>query len=440
MTTTDTICALATPNGNASVAIIRISGPKALAIAKYATQSELSPRYAHLTSFYDHEGEVIDQGIALFFPAPHSFTGEDVVEFQPHGNPFICENIIRTLNQLGVRLALPGEFSERAFLNGKLDLAQLEAIADLITSGSEQAARSAVLSMQGIFSEKVNEVLQQLIQLRTHIEASLDFSEEDIETETRTIVVKKLEGLNNTLENLFVLAHQGVKLQQGVTIVLTGSPNVGKSSLFNTLCAEERAIVTNIPGTTRDVVAADIDLNGVPVRLLDTAGIREQAETIEKEGISRAQSAIDAADVVVHVYDAQYLKENHNVDNHHDHITVINKIDLIDDCESLTNVGLLISAKTGEGVSDLRHAIERKLNLFPSEQQAPFSARNRHLDALSKSRSHITNSLNHIDNQSPLELAAEELRLAQLQLSEITGEFTPDDLLDYVFREFCIGK
>lgn len=440
MATTETICALATPNGNASVAIIRISGPNALAIAKFVTHTELSPRHAHFTSFYDNESDIIDQGIAIYFPSPHSFTGEDVVELQPHGNPYVCENIIRALTALGARLALPGEFSERAFVNGKLDLTQLEAIADLISSGSEQAAKSAVLSMQGKFSEKVNEIQHQLIQLRTHIEASLDFSEEDIETETRSIVSKKLEQLNSDIAVLFELAQKGVKLQQGVTIVLTGSPNVGKSSLFNTLCEEDRAIVTNIPGTTRDIVAADIEINGMPVRLLDTAGIREQAEPIEKEGITRAHSAIDAADLVIHIYDSQNVNKEMIPDNTDKNLVVINKMDLIRENTSYKSLGVMISAKTTEGLSNLREAIVKRLNLLPTEQQAPFSARNRHLEALVKSRQHVSKGLEHMNNYSPLELSAEELRIAQQYLGEITGEFTPDDLLDYVFREFCIGK
>ena len=440
MATTETICALATPNGNASVGIIRVSGPHARDIAKQITHIELIPRYAHFTSFFDYEDVTIDQGIAIFFPAPHSFTGEDVVEIQPHGNPFICERIIRTLNALGARMALPGEFSERAFINGKLDLTQLEAIADLIASGSELAAKSAVLSMQGKFSEKVNEILQQLIQLRTHIEASLDFSEEDIEIETRAVVGKKLAALDESIADLFVLAEKGVKLQKGTTIVLTGSPNVGKSSLFNALCADDRAIVTNIPGTTRDIVSVDIEINGMPIRLLDTAGIRERAELVEQEGISRAQAAIESSDLVIHVYDCQEDHEEINQKNEKDSLSVINKIDLITDDAKFKNKGVLISAKTGFGLDNLRDEIIQRLSIFPSEQLAPFSARNRHVEALSNSRKHILAGIEHIDNQSSLELAAEELRLAQQQLSEITGEFTPDDLLDYVFREFCIGK
>ena len=440
MTTSETICALATPNGNASVGIIRISGPNAYSIASQVTRKKLLPRYAHFSSFYDDSDAILDQGIALYFPAPYSFTGEDVVELQPHGNPFICEHIIRRLKGLGARLALPGEFSERAFLNGKLDLTQLEGIADLITSGSEQAAKSAVLSMRGKFSEKVNEILQQLIQLRTHIEASLDFSEEDIEIETRAVVHTKLQHLDCALVKLFELAQQGVKLQQGMTIVLTGSTNVGKSSLFNALCADDRAIVTNIPGTTRDIVSVDIDLNGMPIRLLDTAGIRDHAEQIEQEGIARAHSAIEDADLVIQVVDCQDDNLNLQEDKNTDQLVVINKIDLMEDNTSVKDYGVLVSAKTGEGVDTLRNEIINRINISPTDKEPPFSARRRHLDALSHCREHIVKGSEHIKNQAPLELAAEELRLAQQQLSEITGEFTPDDLLDYVFREFCIGK
>ncbi len=441
MSKTETICALATPSGNASVGIIRLSGPCALEIAKKVTHKDLTPRYAHFSVFFDQDNDVIDQGIAIYFPAPNSFTGEEVVELQPHGNPYVYQRIINAINKLGARHALAGEFSERAFINGKLDLTQLEAIADLIASGSEQAARSAVQSMQGKFSEQVQLILNQLIQIRTHIEASLDFAEEDIETEAREIVSKKLTTLSTEINVLFDIAQKGAKLQKGFTIVLTGSPNVGKSSLFNALCVQDRAIVTNIPGTTRDVVSVDMELNGIPIRLLDTAGIREHAEQIEQEGIVRAKSAMEIADAIIHVLDGTELAAEHNFENTvENNITVVNKSDLLDNDFNQPGKAILISAKTGQGLDKLRNQICQLLHIQPSEQQAPFSARARHLDALRRCLQHFERALDQTNKLSPLELVAEELRIAQQILGEITGEFTPDDLLDYVFREFCIGK
>ncbi len=441
MSTSETICALASSSGNASVAIIRISGPKSLSIAQLITKTSLKPRYAHFTSFYDENDQAIDQGISIYFKAPHSFTGEDVVELQPHGNPYVCQQILQQATQQGARLAIAGEFSERAFLNGKLDLTQLEAIADLISSGSQQAARSAVQSMQGKFSEQVNILLQQLIQIRTHIEASLDFADEDIETETRRAVTKKVVQLKQQINELSKLAKHGAQLQKGYTVVLTGSPNVGKSSLFNALCGEDRAIVTDIPGTTRDVVSADLNINGVPIRLLDTAGIRDHAELIEREGIARAQFALEGADVVIKMFDASRLNSNNEFTNDSDNLlTVVNKCDLVDGHINFSKSVVKISVKTGEGLDILRKELQRVLHIQPSERQAPFSARTRHLEALQRCLKQVELAEQQLNESSPLELAAEECRLAQQILSEITGEFTPDDLLDYVFREFCIGK
>lgn len=441
MSTTETICALASPNGNASVAVIRLSGPKSLSIAQAITKKTLKPRYAHFVSFYDSRDQVIDQGICIYFPAPNSFTGEQVVEFQPHGNPFVCQQMIYNITQLGARLALAGEFSERAFLNGKLDLTQLEAIADLISSGSQQAARSAVQSMRGVFSQQINQLLQQLIQVRTHIEASLDFAEEDIETETRTAVKSKLEAISQQVLDIFEIAQKGAQLQKGYTVVLTGSPNVGKSSLFNALCKQDRAIVTNIPGTTRDVVSVDLQLNGVPIRLLDTAGIRDDAELVEQEGIARAQSAMQTADLVIQLFDGTTLNKDQVFETETNNlIQVVNKEDLLLGDITLPNNVLLISAKNGQGLEQLRQQITQALNIQAPEQQPPFSARMRHIDALERCLSQLKLATDQLNSEAPLELAAEELRLAQQILSEITGEFTPDDLLDYVFREFCIGK
>jgi len=441
----DTICALATPAGHAGVAVIRISGPAALHISQQLTHKKLQVRYAHLSQFFDQDDAVIDQGLAIYFPKPHSFTGEEIVELHPHGNPYICQQLLTRLTQLGARLAIAGEFSERAFLNGKLDLTQLEAIADLIVSGSEQAAKSAVLSMQGKFSEQVNDILQQLILIRTHIEASLDFADEDIELETREKIAQLITQLQSQLDHIIEVAKQGAKLQQGATLVLTGKPNVGKSSLFNALCTQNRAIVTDIPGTTRDVVGMDIDIHGVTLRLLDTAGIREQAEAVEKEGIARAHLAMQNADCVIHVFDRalsdddeiqQTLTQPHA-------ITVINKADLLSEDtppDGDVDSALYISAKTGAGLDALKQKIMQVLGLQSMDQQPPFSARLRHIEALTRVADAIDMARQQIESDTPLELSAEECRTAQQCLAEITGEFTPDDLLDYVFREFCIGK
>lgn len=445
MSQQDTICALATPAGHAGVAVIRISGPAALHISQQLTHKKLQVRYAHLSQFFDQDDRVIDQGLAIYFPKPHSFTGEEIVELHPHGNPYICQQLLTRLTQLGARLAIAGEFSERAFLNGKLDLTQLEAIADLIVSGSEQAAKSAVLSMQGKFSEQVNDILQQLILIRTHIEASLDFADEDIELETREKIAQLITQLQSQLDHIIEVAKQGAKLQQGATLVLTGKPNVGKSSLFNALCTQNRAIVTDIPGTTRDVVGMDIDIHGVTLRLLDTAGIREQAEAVEKEGIARAHLAMQNADCVIHVFDRalsdddeiqQTLTQPHA-------ITVINKADLLSEDtppDGDVDSALYISAKTGAGLDALKQKIMQVLGLQSMDQQPPFSARLRHIEALTRAADAIDMARQQIESDTPLELSAEECRTAQQCLAEITGEFTPDDLLDYVFREFCIGK
>ncbi len=395
MSNNDTICALATPPGHASVAVIRVSGPAALAICQQLSNTTLRARVAHLVSFYDQHTQLIDQGLAIYFPQPHSFTGEHVVELQPHGNPYICQQLLQQLTQLGARLAIAGEFSERAFLNGKLDLAQLEAIADLIASGSEQAARSAVLSMQGKFSDQVTEILQQLILIRTHIEASLDFADEDIELETREKITQLLQQLQTQLHTITHVAKQGAKLQQGATLVLTGKPNVGKSSLFNALCTQNRAIVTDIPGTTRDVVAMDINIEGVALRLLDTAGIRELAEPVEREGIARAQQAIDSADCVIHVFDdVAEIKPDADTDKA---IVVVNKSDLLSANTQTDTVAdvLYVSAKTGVGLDALKQRIINVLGLQSIDQQPPFSARLRHIEALTRA-SHATVSYTHL--------------------------------------------
>lgn len=441
MDTADTICALATPQGNGSVSIVRLSGPNALGIAKSVTHHDLKPRYAHFVSFFSQDDTAIDQGVAIYFPQPNSYTGENVVEFQSHGNPFVTQRLLSELCKHGARLAIAGEFSERAFLNNKLDLSQLEAIADLITSGSEQAARSAVLSMQGRFSQQVQTILQQLIHIRTHIEATLDFAEEDIEVEVKTQMRSKLAETKETIEQLFSVAQKGVQMQQGVSVVLTGQANVGKSSLLNALSTEERAIVTEVPGTTRDTVYVDMEIEGVPMRLVDTAGLRSDVGTVERVGIERAHKAIENADLVIQVIDSS-LEGNLDVaiGDSKNQLKIYNKIDLVADDSHIPAESIRVSAKTGEGLDLLRTQISKCLHTQTNSSQTPFSARSRHLDAMRRALHAIDQAQEQLQEDTPLELAAEELRIAQQCLGEITGEFTPDDLLDYVFRDFCIGK
>ena len=433
----DTICALATPQGRAGVAVTRLSGPDAYPIAKIICGIDLQPRYAHTATFFDQQ-ETIDQGLAIYFPAPHSFTGDDVVEFHTHSNPFIYQRLVNCLCQQGARLAIAGEFSERAFTNGKLDLTQLEAIADLIASGSEQAARSAVMSMQGIFATQVQNIIEHIIRVRTHVEASLDFSEEDIEIETRQNIQQELLEIDEATNQLFTIAQQGVQIQQSACVTIIGKPNVGKSSLLNALSESQQAIVTDIPGTTRDIVSVDVLLNGMQIRLMDTAGMRSSADVVEQEGIERAKQAAQNADLVIEVLDAS---EYQDIAENKQRIVVVNKIDLSQtDTTSFPSFIIKTSAKTGKGLDDLRAEIVRRLEQHNPEQQTPFSARARHLEAMRKSKEALQTSQTMLNDGIVLELVAEELRLGQKHLEEITGQFTPDDLLDYVFREFCIGK
>ena len=440
MAKSDTICALATPQGKGSIGIVRLSGPRAVEIAQSITRCPLKARHVHFASFYATDESIIDQGVVIYFSQPNSYTGEHVVEFQSHANPFVTQRLLERLCEQGARMAIAGEFSERAFLNGKLDLNQLEAIADLINSGSEQAARSAVLSMQGMFSKQVQEILRQLIEVRTHIEAALDFAEEDIEVEVKAKMETRLIEIQKTIANLFSVAQQGVQMQQGVSVVLTGKPNVGKSSLLNALCAEQRAIVTDVPGTTRDIVYADLVLNGLPIRLIDTAGIREKADVVEQAGIERAQAAMQQADLILHVIDSRETNLEKLEEKGARTINVYNKVDLLSKRTALPQQATSVSAITGEGLDSLRDKIVSVLQKKSDSTQTPFSARARHLNAIKRSQLAINTSLAHIQSDQPLELVAEELRMAQQCLGEITGEFTPDDLLDYIFREFCIGK
>ena len=442
----ETIAAVATASGSGGVAIVRLSGPEAATIAAQICRlDQLTPRYAHYVQFYKVSpntevttAPVIDMGLVLYFKAPSSFTGEDVVELHAHGNAIVCEQIIASACALGARRARAGEFSERAFLNGKLQLNQLEAIADLISSNSEQAARSAVLSMQGVFSNEVNALLKKLIFVRTLLEAALDFSDEDIEFADHERIEKELSYTVSRLAEIYKVAAEGARMQRGVTVVLSGAPNVGKSSLLNALCAEERAIVTSIAGTTRDLISVDLDIHGVPITLVDTAGIRNDAGEIEREGIARAETARAQADLILQVLDSNPASESLLLEANN--IVVVNKADLLQEqAPRLTNV-VYVSATERTGLDQLRSVIAERLDISSDEQQTPFAARQRHLDALQQAQLAIERAMAQLAQAELPELIAEELRLAQQSLGEITGEFTPDDLLDYIFREFCIGK
>ncbi len=438
------ICAVATPPGRSALAIVRLSGKGALEVAEKLTHAMLPARQASFTNFFTREDTLIDQGIAIYFQAPASFTGEDVVEFHCHGNPLVAEALLKTLCDHGARLATAGEFSLRAFLNNKIDLTQAEAIADLINSTTEQAVRTATKSMQGAFSQRVSEVLTRLIQIRMHIEAHLDFPDEEIDRQQLTHVQKQLKELHTKLKELLDQAKLGARMQQGATIAIAGRPNAGKSSLLNVLAQSDVAIVTEIPGTTRDPLTADIEICGIPVRLIDTAGLRETQDIVESKGIERAQQELQQADLILWLIDASEGKQSN--DQQYDLpkeldvnkvVTVFNKIDLV--TKQQDSEHLCISATTEQGIKELIHFIGEHLGKQETGE-TPFLARSRHVIALQQALQNIQLASQRLVNTETLELAAEDLRSAQQYLNEITGEFTSDDLLGKIFSEFCIGK
>lgn len=442
---TETITALATPAGRGGVAVIRVSGPLVTAIMEAIVGKVLQPRYAVLTAFLAANGETIDEGLALFFPNPNSFTGEDVLELQGHGGPVVVDLLLQRILQLGARLARPGEFSERAFLNGKLDLAQAEAIADLIDASSQQAARSAMRSLQGEFSREIQALSEKVVYLRMYVEAAIDFTDEEIDFLADDKIIAGLEDVFAALQAIQQKAKQGSFLREGITAVITGEPNVGKSSLLNCLSGKELAIVTDIPGTTRDVLRDHILIDGMPIHIIDTAGLRESADVVEQEGIKRAYQEIEKADVVLYMQNAT---EPNTVDipTHlatKNHVRILNKIDLINqephssEQDGITTIAL--SAKSGAGIDLLKNHIKQKVG-FHGQEDGVYLARRRHLDALSRARAHTEDALVQLTTTRSGELAAEDLRLAHLALCEITGEFTADDLLGRIFSSFCIGK
>jgi tRNA modification GTPase len=441
----DNIAAIATAPGRGGIGVVRVSGRNIIDIATAITGKLPQPRIASYTSFLNDSADVIDQGIILYFPGPHSYTGEDVLELQGHGGPAILQLVLQRCLQLGARLALPGEFTQRAFLNDKLDLAQAESVADLIEATTAQAAKSAMRSLMGDFSKVIHQLVSQLIDLRMLVEAMLDFPEEELDLPDFSRRDAKLAAIHKELTHTLSLAQQGSLLREGAHIVLIGQPNVGKSSLLNSLSGEDVALVSHVAGTTRDVIRQTIQLNGVPLHIIDTAGLRDSIDTVELMGIAKTRSTIHKADAILLMIDANVglAEEDKRIlaelPASTPRISVYNKIDLttelphVEQCNDETNIYL--SAKTGLGVDLLK---EKILSLIGWHQEAGvFMARERHLNALVSAQSHLNNALLVGDRA---ELFAEELRLAQEELNTITGEFSADDLLGEIFSRFCIGK
>ena len=446
MPTADTIAAVATAYGRAGIGVVRVSGPETRQLAVALTGRVPAERQATLSEFCDADGVVIDRGIAIFFPAPHSYTGEDVLEIQAHGGVALLRMLLRRCVELGARVAEPGEFTKRAFLNDKMDLAQAESVADLIDASSTDAVRSAQRSLTGEFSQRISAIRDQLIEVRALFEAVLDFPEEEVELIDRYDVLSKLDSLRDDIGALGESATQGNLLREGVQVVLTGAPNVGKSSLMNRLAEDEVAIVTELPGTTRDVLRRELVVSGLPLHVIDTAGLRDSEDPVERIGVERSLRQIGQADIVLEVREAVNPAATGTdgvpleIREDTDKIIVINKIDLVGEtprsavenaCETVW-----LSAKTGAGLDQLRQALLRASGREITDE-IPFMARERHIACLKRALDHVNRARNEI---SRLELCAEELRLAQRDLDEITGEFSADDLLGEIFSRFCIGK
>ncbi|WXL25905.1 tRNA uridine-5-carboxymethylaminomethyl(34) synthesis GTPase MnmE [Ectopseudomonas mendocina] len=450
----ETIAAVATAQGRGGVGIVRVSGPKARELSAAICQRELKPRYAHYGPFYAEQNQVVDEGLALYFPGPNSFTGEDVLELQGHGGPVVLDLLLRRCVQLGARLARPGEFSERAFLNDKLDLAQAEAIADLIEASSEQAAKNALRSLQGEFSRHVHNLTERLINLRIYVEAAIDFPEEEIDFLADGHVLSMLQAVRNDLAFVMREAGQGALLRDGMTVVIAGRPNAGKSSLLNALAGREAAIVTDIAGTTRDVLREHIHIDGMPLHVVDTAGLRDTEDHVEKIGVERALKAITEADRILLVVDTtaeeaadpfalwpEFLEQRPDPAK----VTLIrNKADLSAETIHLEtsedgHVTISLSARSTEGLDLLREHLKACMG-YQQTSESSFSARRRHLDALRQADSYLEHGYAQLTLAGAGELLAEDLRMAQQALGEITGAFSSDDLLGRIFSSFCIGK
>lgn len=447
MTEDDIIAAIATAPGRGGIGVVRVSGPRLEALIRGLVARTPEPRHASLADFLDAQGNAIDRGIVLYFPAPASYTGQDVLELHGHGGPLVLRLLLDRCLELGARLAQPGEFTRRAYLNDRIDLAQAESIADLIDASTAAAARSAMRSLQGAFSQRIEGLLSALIELRALVEAAIDFPDEDTDFIKQSDGTGRLATLKTSLQDVLLASEQGSLLREGVRVVLAGQPNVGKSSLLNDLAGEELAIVTEIPGTTRDSIRQSISIDGVPVHVIDTAGLRESSDPVEKIGMARTWAAIEDADLVVLLADARVGESEADRDILSKlpaglpRLKVMNKIDLIPRPPAYDRNGsagtVWLSAKTGKGMDLLRKAILEAVGWEFAESEGLFMARERHVRALRDALAQLERVSGRLDE---LELFAEHLRLAQQALGAITGEYTSEDLLGEIFSRFCIGK
>jgi len=440
----DTIAAIATPSGQGGVGIIRISGDRAPELAKKISGLCPAPRYAHYGKFSDINQTTIDSGLTLYFKKPFSFTGEDVVEFHAHGGPVVLDLLLKEILQYDVRPARAGEFTERAFLNDKIDLAQAEAIADLIAADSEQAARAAMRSMQGEFSAIIHQLVEELIQLRIYVESALDFPEEEIDFLADRVQQQKMQKLHNSLKNLLAQAQQGEVLNKGLMIAIIGQPNVGKSSILNLFTRNETAIISEIAGTTRDIIKENINIHGVPLTIIDTAGIHITSDKVEQEGIKRAKKTLQQADIILQVIDLsrgiQLQQKNlKNLPFNKKKITIFNKADIGDPPEILKAHEVQLCATTAKGFNQVENKIMQLIS-HDHAAETSFSARSRHISQLQKTLKSVAIAEHNFINNQAGELVAEDLRQAQESLSQITGDFSSDDLLGEIFSSFCIGK
>jgi tRNA modification GTPase len=454
----DTIAAIASPAGRGAVGVIRVSGPLVPQIAAGILGSLPAPRQARFSSFLDAQGKSVDEGLALYFPAPASYTGEHVLELHGHGGALIVDMVLQRLLELGCRMARPGEFSERAFLNGKIDIAQAEAIADLIDAGTTTAARAAVRSLQGEFSARITDLKSRITALRSYVEAAIDFPDEEIDFLSDNALRERLDAVFAAFESITTAARQGALLREGLHVVIAGKPNAGKSSLLNRLAGDDVAIVTDVPGTTRDVLRQQVHLDGLPLNLVDTAGLRATVDVVEVEGVRRARNEMARADRVLYIVDAAnpmadaragdidstaWARDLEQLPAGIPVTVVFNKIDLTGSQARLDEASapprVFLSARTGAGLDLLRTHLKAAVGYRETESGA-LAARRRHLDALNRARQHVQNAADMLSTTRAFELFAEDLRLAQHALGEITGEFTSDDLLGEIFGSFCIGK
>ena len=447
MSEKDTIAAIATAPGQGGVGIVRVSGDKAANISEQLLGKVPTPRYAHYSAFQDENKATIDNGIALYFEGPNSFTGEDVLELQAHGGPIVLDILLKRVLSLGARPARAGEFSERAFLNDKIDLAQAEAIADLIAAESHEAARAAIHSLNGEFSKEINDLVEQLTMLRIHVEAALDFPEEEIDFLADKVIEESLLAVKEKLQQVKSSAQQGRLLKEGMSVVIAGKPNAGKSSLLNQLAGQETAIVTDVPGTTRDILREHIQIDGLPLHIIDTAGLRESEDVVEQEGIRRAMQEIEKADRLLYVMDGDSKDEEKEIIDSFSKdlgITFVhNKIDKNNAAAKIVELAgnatdIFLSAKTGHGIELLKQHLKKCMG-YETRVEGKYMARRRHMEAIEEAEQNLERADINLKHKHG-ELVAEELSLAQNQLASITGEFSSDDLLGRIFSGFCIGK